>query len=164
MSNKFVIGDHVRVTNPLRDEFDRTGVVTGYAEIQCEPASKVMLTGTDLELIFRHTSLTLADPDVHTVLDQMDAESGRVRSKVLRTAESLVNGDRARDYGDPAENFGRIADLWAPILGLSASPEQVALCMAQVKVARLITSPTHSDSWIDLCGYAALGAEIADGS
>ena len=138
--------------------------MTGYAEIACEPASQVQLDGIDFSVPFKQSSLTLADPDVHTVLDQMDAESGRVRSKVLRTAESLVNGDRARDYGDPAENFGRIADLWAPILGLSASPEQVALCMAQVKVARLITSPTHADSWIDLCGYAALGAEIADGS
>ena len=72
-----------------------------------------------------------------------------------------MNGQRADDYGPPAENFGRIGNLWAEILGVPVRHEQVALCMAQVKIARLITSPTHEDSWIDLAGYAALGSEIA---
>ena len=161
--SKFKIGEHVRATDPNRPHYDLTGRVIHVMD-DGEPVAYRIQFGHRGIRAYPERDLTLADPDVHTVLDQMDAESGRVRSKVLRTAESLVNGDRARDYGDPAENFGRIADLWAPILGLSASPEQVALCMAQVKVARLITSPTHSDSWIDLCGYAALGAEIADGS
>lgn len=75
MSSKFVTGDPVRVTNPNLQEFDRVGVVTGYAEIACEPASQVQLDGIDFSVPFKQSSLTLADPDVHTVLDQMDAES-----------------------------------------------------------------------------------------
>ena len=38
---------------------------------------------------------------------------------------------------------------------------QVALCLAQLKIARLIQSPEHPDSWVDLAGCAALGAEVA---
>jgi hypothetical protein len=33
--------------------------------------------------------------------------------------------------------------------------------MALVKIGRLTNSPSHEDSWTDLCGYAALGGEIA---
>jgi hypothetical protein len=83
------------------------------------------------------------------------------REQILTTAESLINGQRAKDYGDAAENFQRIANLWHPILGIDISPEQVALCLVQLKVSRLITSPSHEDSWVDACGYLALGGEIA---
>ena len=85
------------------------------------------------------------------------------RDDALTTAGSLINGDRARDYGDARTNFQRIADLWAPILDTPVIPEQVALCLAQLKVARIIQSPFHADSWVDLIGYAALGAELATG-
>lgn len=84
-----------------------------------------------------------------------------VRSWVLSTADELINGQRAKDYGDAAENFQRIADLWQPILGVQPTPAQVALCLTQLKVARIITSPAHTDSWVDAAGYIALGAETA---
>ena len=43
------------------------------------------------------------------------------RAEILTTAEQLINGDRARDYGDAATNFQRIADLWTPILGVTVN-------------------------------------------
>lgn len=87
--------------------------------------------------------------------------AGLTRTEVLDTAAELIDGDRARTYGDAAENFGRIAALWEPILGVSITATDVALCLAQLKVARLITSPGHHDSWVDAAGYIALGGEIA---
>ena len=36
---------------------------------------------------------------------------------------------------------------------------QVYLCLNQLKVSRLIETPTHADSWVDIAGYAALGGE-----
>ena len=45
--------------------------------------------------------------------------------------------------------------------GHDVDPEQVALCMAGIKIARLIQTPTHADSWLDLAGYAAVGSECA---
>ena len=85
------------------------------------------------------------------------------RAEILTTAEQLINGDRARDYGDAATNFQRIADLWTPILSVTVTSEQVALCLTQLKIARLIQSPTHEDSWVDAVGYLALGGEIVGG-
>jgi hypothetical protein len=81
---------------------------------------------------------------------------------ILTEAETLINGARAADYGDARENFARIAALCTPILESNAPPEvKVALCMMQVKVARLCHSPDHRDSWIDAAGYAGLGARLA---
>ncbi|ALG30719.1 hypothetical protein AOZ07_02905 [Glutamicibacter halophytocola] len=84
------------------------------------------------------------------------------RETVLTTAEQLINGDRAKDYGDASENFQRIANLWEPILGVEVTATDVALCLTQLKVSRLITSPAHKDSWVDAAGYIALGGEIAN--
>lgn len=85
-----------------------------------------------------------------------------VGSRVLERAKNIINGDRRAEYGPPKDSFNRIADLWATTLGHPVSPEQVALCLAQLKIARLIQTPGHADSWVDLAGYAALGAEVVD--
>lgn len=189
MSNpqsKFKVGDHVRVTSPDNDNFDEFGTVIETTAAYTWPF-RVMLEGRQSHgLLFAAHELTLADPDVHEVLAEMADECGLAaeektgrqpaevladwelellsgrRSVILRTAGNLINGQRAKDYGDAGENFQRIADLWSVIIGSRIEPEQVALCMAQVKIARLITSPTHQDSWIDLAGYAALGGEITE--
>lgn len=85
------------------------------------------------------------------------------RSTVLQDAAALVNGDRQADYGSPRQNFGRIARLWSAYLDAEVTAPQVAHMMALVKLARLRHSPGHRDSSVDLCGYAALGAELAGG-
>ena len=79
---------------------------------------------------------------------------------ILARASELVTGDRADDYGDAAESFQRVADLWSPILGVTIQPYQVALCMAQLKISRLLNSPTHGDSWVDAAGYIGLGGQV----
>lgn len=84
-----------------------------------------------------------------------------VRERTLDSAARLISGDRAKDYGDAAESFTRLAALWSPILGVDVTPEQVALCLTQLKVSRLIVTPAHTDSWVDAAGYIALGSEIA---
>lgn len=83
------------------------------------------------------------------------------REVTLTQAASLISGDRAKDYGDAGESFTRLAALWSPVLGVEITPEQVALCLTQLKVSRLIVTPTHTDSWVDAAGYIALGSEIA---
>lgn len=83
------------------------------------------------------------------------------RRSTLAKAAQLIHGDRQTDYGPPHENFTRIAKLWEPIFGISIAPEQVALAMTQLKIARLINTPEHADSWVDATGYLAIGAELA---
>lgn len=80
---------------------------------------------------------------------------------LLRTASDTLRS-RGAHYGTMRENHQRIADIWAVILQQRVTPEQVALCMAGLKIARLVQSPDHEDSWLDLAGYAAVGAEIVD--
>ena len=91
------------------------------------------------------------------------------RKEILGAAAKCVCGQREEDYGTPEDNFKLIAELWTPVIKSCVSewtdvcvpPEAVALMMALVKVARLIKSPGHLDSWVDLAGYAACGGEIA---
>jgi hypothetical protein len=83
------------------------------------------------------------------------------RTEILETAKHLVNGDRADAYGPPEENFKRIADGWSVILQADVSAEQVALCMAWLKIARLVNSSTQ-DGYVDGAAYIALAAELAE--
>lgn len=84
-----------------------------------------------------------------------------VRQEVLRTAEGMVCGHREEDYGAPEDSFGRIAALWSAYLGRQVSGVDVAALMVLMKVARTQASPAHRDSWVDIAGYAACGAEAA---
>lgn len=68
--------------------------------------------------------------------------------------------ERRDDYGDPAEQFRAIADRWSITLGTPITPSQVALCMIDLKLARLAYDPGHVDSMVDVIGYAALLREV----
>ena len=68
--------------------------------------------------------------------------------------------ERRDDYGDPADQFKAIAARWSITLGMPVSPAQVALCMIDLKLARLAYDPRHADSIVDVIGYAALLREI----
>ena len=67
-------------------------------------------------------------------------------------AVQAVTGPRQRDYAHPKINFQRIANLWSIVLDVDITPEQVALCMIQVKVAREMNRHTR-DNLVDLIGY-----------
>ncbi len=93
--------------------------------------------------------------------------------EMLNTAAELVGGQRAIDYGDKTVNHQRIATLWnlwleetrigdnflAEKVHLSAY--DVAMMMLLLKIARLMHSPGHQDSHIDIAGYASILEEIA---
>ncbi len=82
-----------------------------------------------------------------------------IRRAVLEEANNIVNGARADAYGGPEDSFNAIGALWTAYTGVAYSATDVAIMMALLKIARLKTSPNHRDSWIDLAGYAACGAE-----
>ena len=88
------------------------------------------------------------------------------RVQLLREAATLITGDREQDYGAPQVNFRRIATLWnvqlAHLLrdGARFEPRDVALAMTQVKMARIVQTPTE-DSFKDAAGYIALAYEVS---
>lgn len=85
-----------------------------------------------------------------------------IAQDVLDTASRCINGERAGDYGPAIENFSRIAAMWTALSPnrQAFTPHDVALFMSCVKLARLVNTPGHKDSLVDLCGYAALGAQV----
>jgi len=86
------------------------------------------------------------------------------RKDFLDTAEGLINGPRAKEYGPAKLNHQRIADIWSILLAKKLSseitPEEVVACMVGLKLARLAEDTSKDDSWVDIIGYAALGGEI----
>jgi hypothetical protein len=82
------------------------------------------------------------------------------RKEILAEADRLTHGDREKNYGSALTNHQRIAGLWSVFLQNEISPAQVAICMGLVKVARLIESPDHLDSFVDLAAYASIAGEI----
>ena len=73
---------------------------------------------------------------------------------VLNEADKLVNEDRQEIYGHPAEDFAKISHMTKPITESNIDPRlKHALYMIQVKVARLLNTPDHIDSIVDLAGY-----------
>lgn len=86
------------------------------------------------------------------------------REYFLKTAEQLINGPRAKEYGPAKLNHERIAVIWSIILAkklnTQITPEEVTACMVGLKLARLSEDISKDDSWIDIIGYAALGGEI----
>ena len=95
------------------------------------------------------------------------------RAAVLEKARACVCGEREQDYGSPEDSFGCIAELWeaylraaciAPDAVVTVTPTDVAMMMALLKIARVGTSFVGgtADSFVDLAGYAACGAECAE--
>ena len=75
-----------------------------------------------------------------------------------------VVAERSAQYGDAATNMSAIAVRWSTTLGREVTPAQVVLCLLDLKLARLAHDPTHEDSAVDVCGYAALLRELTETS
>jgi hypothetical protein len=87
------------------------------------------------------------------------------KAATLELATAAV-ADRGLNYGRPEDNFQRIADRWTAHVRncggtFKFTASNVAVMMIDVKLARLENTPSHLDSWVDLAGYAACGANIA---
>lgn len=97
-----------------------------------------------------------------------DVKRRLTRVDILHAAEKCVCGQREQDYGTPEDNFETIAELWETYLrhacvdeagGVYIDANDVAMMMALLKIARIAAGGGKADSWIDLAGYAACGAE-----
>ena len=75
-----------------------------------------------------------------------------------------VMAERSSQYGDAAGNMAVISARWSATLGHEITPSQVVLCLLDLKLARLAHDPTHEDSAVDVCGYAALLRELTENS
>lgn len=84
------------------------------------------------------------------------------RFDILDTAGEIVGGHRVTDYGEPEDNFGVIARLWSAYLGIDIYDVDVSMLMVLFKAGRIKSGTATEDSFVDICGYAACGGEIAE--
>lgn len=74
-------------------------------------------------------------------------------------AHGLVYGARAATYGHPRFDFTSIAMVWTGLLqdllkpGAQLDPYRISVLMTGLKLARLVKSPEHHDSRVDVIGY-----------
>ena len=87
----------------------------------------------------------------------MDAEA-------MLTEAGRIVAERRVAYGDPVSSMAAIAARWSVTLGVPVSPAKVALCLIDLKLARLAHDPAHADSITDLAGYAAVLREVVNQS
>lgn len=87
-------------------------------------------------------------------------------ASVLDTAKYITDGARYQDYGHPADDFERVAQMWTAILSEKlitnqrVSAEDIPLCMIAVKLSRQV----HCHKWdnlVDIAGYACTAAMVA---
>ena len=71
-----------------------------------------------------------------------------------------IVAERRAAYGHPAMSMAAIAARWSVTLGVPVTPATVALCLIDLKLARLAHDPAHADSITDIAGYAAVLREV----
>ena len=76
----------------------------------------------------------------------------------LNEAKAIIE-DRGMDYGHPSDNMQRTASLWSAYLEMPVTDYQVAMCLALVKVARSMETPSN-DTYLDLCAYTAISGQL----
>jgi hypothetical protein len=85
---------------------------------------------------------------------------------ILKEADSIVHGPRNKDYGHPIDDYSRVVAIFTLISGIELSPEEGALFMVAVKLARLANNLEqgiiHRDSLVDCAGYLWVFAQIAE--
>lgn len=87
------------------------------------------------------------------------------RGEILRAAEQMVNGSRQEDYGEPEDNFSKIAKLWSAYCDFTFTAHDVAMMLSLMKVGRISAAykqgKYNEDSYVDGPGYIACAGEIA---
>lgn len=78
------------------------------------------------------------------------------------SAIQKVTQDRGAVYGHPADDFDRANRLKAVVAECPDPLVRHALEMICVKMARLLHTPHHLDSFIDIAGYARTAVMCID--
>jgi hypothetical protein len=94
---------------------------------------------------------------------EMDAMNKKEEVKsILTEAESIVNGDRDVQYGDPNEAFKEYSNILDATFGIKLTPAEICKVQIAVKLGRLKYKHKR-DSVVDLCGYAEILNRLENG-
>ena len=86
----------------------------------------------------------------------------RLRSKDILTNASDTIDERSATHGHYDLTLLRTSKLWSDYLEREIDPMDVAICMALLKIGRIMEARGHhTDNFIDLVSYAAISGELA---
>ena len=78
----------------------------------------------------------------------------------LEKANTLIAGNREKDYGDKVHNHNNISKLWSAYKGIEITAHDVAIMMVLLKIARTKLGVVSEDTYIDMAAYGAIAGEI----
>jgi hypothetical protein len=79
--------------------------------------------------------------------------------ELLQHAAAVVR-DRRQDLRRARAALRAGRQRWSQHSGTKVTATQVALCLCDLKLARLTVDPRHLDSLVDLAGYTAVAREV----
>ena len=94
-----------------------------------------------------------------------NTKSDKPRFEILQLAEAAVT-DREKQYSSPDVNYDRVARIVQVILQdklrpeAELSPADMVMVNLAIKMSRLIEKPDHTDTQVDIAGYASLMSEV----
>ena len=92
-------------------------------------------------------------------MDTNAEKSWRAKDILTDAADTIT--ERGATHGHYDLTMLRTAKLWSEFLERELDPTDVAVCMALVKLARIMETKSVHDSWVDFCAYAAIAGELA---
>ena len=103
-----------------------------------------------------------ATPDIDAIQNKVNpnaVQKTMTKKEVITTLDEVLN-NRGKDYGSPRHNHQIAADLFNAYLKRhpnkdNLQPEDTMVLMVLIKIARLVSTPQHVDSLLDIAGYAA---------
>ena len=85
----------------------------------------------------------------------------QLRAKDLLTNAADTIAERSKTHGHYDLTMLRTSKLWSDYFEREIEPMDVAICMALVKLARIMETKSNNDSWVDAVAYFAIAGELA---
>ena len=148
--------------NAIKAERERTANALKRYEEEFERRKQEVPLGVpcDGEFYVARGGAAMIDREGEEETSKLEPSSLMTREELLKKAAETVCGSREQAHGNPHGTFERIAKAWSAYLGVELTAADVAVMMILFKTAWLKGNPKHEDSWVDIAGYAACGAEI----
>ena len=150
--------------NAIKAEREKTANALRRYEEELERRKQEVPLGVpcDGEFYVARGGAAMIDREGEEETSKLELSPLMTREELLKKAAETVCGSREQAHGNPHGTFERIAKAWSAYLGVELTAADVAVMMILFKTARLKGNPKHEDSWVDIAGYAACGAEIAE--
>ena len=99
-----------------------------------------------------HGPKTLSD----ILIDQPIVKNESIYTRIadnLDRVNDMLNGEKAKEYGDPRIMFQNISQRW---FGRDDAEADVAIMMAELKIERIKYDLKKEDSYLDAIAYLAM--------